>query len=78
MLLMPSTTSAPNAKANTALPTEPIDLDGVLMYLLPNLQRLVEEFVYPDYVEVIEPDKQVLLDTGSGKWGCYEFYGKGK
>lgn len=44
------------------------------MFLVPSLEKFVEAFQDPYYIEVIEPDERILLDKdrpGRGVLGSY-------
>jgi hypothetical protein len=54
--------SAPNAASGGELPTEPLEFDGIVMFVVPSLDKFQEAFKDPYYVEVIGPDECKLLD----------------
>ncbi|KAF2736299.1 hypothetical protein EJ04DRAFT_575442 [Polyplosphaeria fusca] len=69
MVPVPSTDSAPNALSTAALPTTPVEFDGIAMFLVPSLKQFTDAFKDPYYVNVIEPDEREMLDKeapGSG------------
>ncbi|CAO2658118.1 Nn.00g073780.m01.CDS01 [Neocucurbitaria sp. VM-36] len=72
-----ATASAPNALSKTALPTTPIDFDGIAMFLVPSLKQFTDAFSDPYYIEVIEPDEREMLDKeGPGSGVVASFQGK--
>lgn len=69
--------SAPNAVSTGALPTTPIEFDGIAMFLVPSLKQFTDAFNDPYYIEVIEPDERQFLDkTGPGSGVVASFEGK--
>lgn len=64
-----ATSSAPNALSKGDLPTHPVEFDGIAMFTVPSLEQFKAAFKDPYYINVIEPDEQVMLDKdgpGSG------------
>ncbi|ORY01580.1 EthD domain-domain-containing protein [Clohesyomyces aquaticus] len=64
-----ATASAPNAVSDAELPNEPVPFDGIALFLVPDLEKFMEAFKDPYFVEVIGPDEQKLIDkkgVGSG------------
>ncbi|KAK7186864.1 hypothetical protein PSPO01_06993 [Paraphaeosphaeria sporulosa] len=57
-----ASSSAPNAVNQSALPSEPIEFDGIAIFLVKSLDSFLEAFKDPYYTHVIEPDEQTLLD----------------
>jgi hypothetical protein len=57
-----ATSSAPNAVKQSALPTEPIEFDGIALFLVKSLDSFLQAFKDPYFINVIEPDEQILLD----------------
>jgi len=77
MVPIASASSAPNALSTGALPTTPIEFDGIAMFLVPSLKRFTDGFLDPYYIEVIEPDERNFLDkVGPGSGVVASFQGK--
>ncbi|PSN67053.1 hypothetical protein BS50DRAFT_588076 [Corynespora cassiicola Philippines] len=77
MVPVDSANSAPNAVTKGKLPTEPIEFDGIAMFLVPSLKQFTDAFKDPYYVNIIEPDEQHILDKdGPGSGVVASFQGK--
>lgn len=77
MVPIAATASAPNAVSKGELPTEPIEFDGIAMFLVPSLKKFTDAFKDPYYVEVIEPDEREMLDKdGPGSGVVASFQGR--
>ena len=77
MVPVPATASAPNAISRGALPTTPVEFDGIAIFLVPSLQQFNAAFEDPYYVDVIEVDERVILDKeGPGSGVIASFNGK--
>lgn len=77
MVPIAATASAPNAIMKGELPTEPIEFDGIAMFLVPSLKQFTDAFSDPYYIEVIEPDERKMLDKdGPGSGVVASFQGK--
>lgn len=57
-----ASSSAPNAANPSTLPTEPVEFDGIAMFLVNSLVSFLEAFKDPYYIHVIEPDEKILLN----------------
>jgi hypothetical protein len=69
MVPVPSAASAPNAKPNATLSREPVEFDGIAVFLVPSLEQFTNAFADLYFVEVIEPDEEVLLDKEGPEGG---------
>ncbi|KAF1944606.1 hypothetical protein EJ02DRAFT_432198 [Clathrospora elynae] len=77
MVPIAATASAPNALSKSALPTTPIEFDGIAIFLVPSLKQYTSAFNDPYYIEVIEPDEGEFLDrAGPGNGVVASFQGK--
>lgn len=77
MVPISAAASAPNALSTGALPTTPIEFDGIAMFLVPSLKRFTDGFLDPYYIQVIEPDEREFLDkSGPGSGVVASFQGK--
>lgn len=77
MVPVPASKSAPNAVSTGTLPTEPIEFDGIAMFLAPSLQQFTDAFKDPYYIKIIEPDEREFLDkTGPGSGVVASFQGR--
>ncbi|CAN8096099.1 unnamed protein product [Discula destructiva] len=69
-----SAASAPNASEHTA--TEPVEFDGIAMFLVPSLDAFRQMVEDPYYLHVVEPDEHNLIDkSGPGGGVVASFQG---
>ena len=77
MVPVPSAASAPNATAQQELPKEPVEYDGIALFLVPSLEHFTDMFKDPYFFSVVRPDEEVLIDTkGIGGGIVASFSGK--
>jgi hypothetical protein len=77
MVPVVATASAPNAFNNGDLPATPIEFDGIAMFLVSSLDKFMEAFKDPYYIDVVEPDEREMLDKeGPGSGIVASFQGK--
>lgn len=60
MLPNSSADSAPNATQHTA--SEPVEFDGIAMFLVPSLDAFKQMVQDPYYLNIVEPDEHNLID----------------
>lgn len=57
--------------------TEPVDFDGMAMFLYESAEVLTAMLTHPYYLEVVEPDERVFIDkTAHGGGMVATFIGK--
>lgn len=74
---MNPTFRGPKVTPQSHLSTEPVEFDGIIMFVVSSLEQFIEAFQDPYYINVIEPDEHELLDkNGPGHGFLASFSGE--
>lgn len=74
--MVPSAASdfVPNNFSSGELNPEPVEFDGIGMFVISSLKQFADAFKDPYYLNVIEPDERVMLDKEGPGGGLIATY----